>query len=116
MSSRSPHAIVQTEEHQAEELVVIVRAVQTGVECPSQWDAWDDQGRYFYLRWRHGRGSVDTFDDPDPETWGNPPFGVVAHFSGALEGEGREELENFCRQAGITLSPDAETYMWRAPW
>ena len=38
--------------------VTLVRAVQTCVACPSQWDAWDADGNYYYLRYRSGHGSV----------------------------------------------------------
>jgi len=34
--------------------IKIVRAERTCFACPSQWDMWDDQGNYIYVRFRHG--------------------------------------------------------------
>jgi hypothetical protein len=38
--------------------IILVRAVQTCQACLSQWDAWDLDGRYWYLRFRHGHGTM----------------------------------------------------------
>jgi hypothetical protein len=38
--------------------VILVRAVQTCPAAPSQWDAWDLDGRYWYLRYRSGHGGM----------------------------------------------------------
>lgn len=38
----------------------------TCISCPSQWDAWDADGNYYYIRYRFGRLRVDrapTLDD-----------------------------------------------------
>lgn len=106
--------IVEAGDQEAAEPVVLVRAVQTCIVCPSQWDAWDAEGRYFYLRHRHGRGSVDHFTDPDPDTWastaGDGPLGQVARFHQELvyggDGDDMGELRSFCELAGIQLAPD----------
>lgn len=37
----------------------IVKMVRTCVACPSQWDGWDENGTYFYFRYRHGILRVD---------------------------------------------------------
>lgn len=44
----------------AEPLPALVRVVQTCPACPSQWNAWDAAGQYYYLRYRGGRGTVET--------------------------------------------------------
>ncbi|WUH94500.1 hypothetical protein OG900_33090 [Streptomyces sp. NBC_00433] len=74
----------------------IARAVQTCAACPSQWDAWTEDGDYLYLRYRWGVGTarygdilVAQFDTDDP--WG----GVMG-------------LDEFCARAGIILADDAE--------
>lgn len=105
-----PISIVRDHYRTAEQDVTIVRARQTGVVCPSQWDAWDAAGRYYYLRHRNGRGSVDHFPSPDIDTWGTDQLGNVAAFSGDMEysEDPRAELADFCRRAGITLAPDAD--------
>ena len=48
----------------------IVRAVQTSLACPAQWDAWDEEGNYYYLRFRHGYGSVTQYKS---ENWMDAP-------------------------------------------
>lgn len=45
--------------------ITIVKAVQTCSACPSQWDAYDADGNYYYLRYRHGHGTVQRFPGPD---------------------------------------------------
>ncbi len=40
----------------------IEKLKQTCRLCPSQWDAWTDDGRYMYIRHRHGYLSVETAD------------------------------------------------------
>jgi hypothetical protein len=37
--------------------------------CPSQWNAWNTDGDYLYLRYRHGRGTVEQQPSPDVDTW-----------------------------------------------
>lgn len=105
-------SIVQDEQHKADGSIVIVRAVQTCLACPSQWDAWDANGQYYYLRWRNERGSVDAFDDKDPSTWGPGQLGTIAHWRGDLPWEDGE-LQAFCDRAGLTLAPDADVTSWQ---
>jgi hypothetical protein len=38
--------------------ITIVRAERTCTACPSQWDMWDDEGNYIYVRYRHGHLTV----------------------------------------------------------
>ena len=40
-------------------VIVLDRIVQTCNACPSQWDAWDTEGNYYYIRYRWGFLSVD---------------------------------------------------------
>ncbi|MFE2670717.1 hypothetical protein [Streptomyces mirabilis] len=47
----------------------IARTVRTCRSCPSQWDAWTEDGQYLYLRYRHGIGSVERQPSADPDTW-----------------------------------------------
>lgn len=44
----------------------IIRTVQA---CPSEWYAWDDDGNWYYLRYRFGRGTVQY-------SHGGPPPGA----------------------------------------
>lgn len=41
-------------------MIVLTRVVQTCEACPSQWDAWDTDGTYYYLRFRHGHGRIES--------------------------------------------------------
>lgn len=75
--------------------ITLTRTVQTCWGCPSQWDAWDADGTYYYLRYSWGTGTV--------ERNGNE---VVARFSCAPGWDGIIELEEFARLAGIKLAGD----------
>ncbi len=80
---------------------VIVRAVQTCHACPSQWDAWDEDGQYWYLRYRSGRGTAEK--QPGSMEWSmktEPEFSF--QYGDALDGI--ISLEEFCQRAGITLA------------
>lgn len=72
----------------------IVRAVQTSVACPSQWDAWTDEGTYLYLRYRSGLGTVQV-------AAGGP---CVVEFQHGDDLDGWIDLDHFCRLAGIELA------------
>jgi hypothetical protein len=92
-------------------MIIIVRAVQTCWAAPSQWDAWDADGNYYYLRYRGGHGSVDKYTD---EHWyERVPFEkgeAVAEFQYGHPLDGYIDLAGFARLAGLELSPDlAET-------
>lgn len=89
--------------------IIIVRAVQTCEACPSQWDAWDADGRYWYLRHRHSVGAAWQYDSPDCETWDERP--PVLRYEIDWESESTEEigdgyvsLREFCRRTGLNLA------------
>lgn len=88
-------------------IVVIVRAVQTCLACPSQWDAWTDTGQYLYLRYRGGVGTADAYDTAESALWEHPPTGSVARFGEPDLGDGCIELDEFCARAGLDLADDA---------
>jgi hypothetical protein len=105
-------------------MITIVKAVQTSIACPAQWDMWDESGNYYYARFRSGSASVIQYEDEDwvgapfladPEDgnmtgWayrGNVKFiGFVAHFTDEDEYRGWISLEEFCERAGLALAPD----------
>lgn len=74
--------------------IILVRAVQTCHACPSQWDAWDLDGRYWYLRFRSGRGTMGR----DYLT-GQLSFEVDDGLAGAIS------LAEFCDRIGVTYAP-----------
>lgn len=45
--------------------ITLIRVVKTCDAAPRQWNAWDDRGRYWYLRFRGGRGSIGKDYDVD---------------------------------------------------
>lgn len=99
-------------------MIKLVRATRTCMACPSQWDAWDEHGNYYYLRFRHSHGTmtqyrtenwVDVSYDWDKESGipffhQNPEFvREVASFDMDEEDCGWIELPEFARLAGVEL-------------
>lgn len=102
-------------------MVKIVRAIQTAIACPSQWDAWDDEDNYYYLRFRHGCGEMRQYKD---ENWVDAPWKenidrtqqgwlvtantayirTVATFEHEDEWAGMITLEEFAARAGFELA------------
>lgn len=82
----------------------IVKAIRTSTACPSQWDAWDEDGNYVYLRYRHGHGTATIYRSgptwPETNEKGEP----VADFDHGGPYDGHLELESFCQIAGIELA------------
>lgn len=87
--------------------------------CPSQWDAWDEDGNYYYLRYRHGWGEMRQYQT---ENWVDAPYpeGLELNFSNVYTSnteyirtiaefqhgdplDGFIELPEFCEHAGIEL-------------
>jgi hypothetical protein len=68
--------------------------VQTCFACPSQWDTWTADGDYLYLRFRWGRGYVQS-----------ERRGVVASFGTGDDLDGVISLEDFMAAANLTLAP-----------
>jgi len=88
--------------------ITLTKVVQTCPSLPSQWDAWDVDGRYYYLRYRSGRGTVDTYDTADHEMWATAPDGGVTSFQRGDGYDGEITLTDFLNAAGLKLAPDAE--------
>ena len=91
--------------------ITLVRA-HGGGACPSQWEAYDAEGNFYYLRYRHCYGSVEKAPseklwrsgwDAETRQWENAE--VVAAFEwGPYEDCGKISLEKFCEMAGIRLA------------
>lgn len=82
------------------ESVTLIRLEQTCWACPSQWDAWDSEGGYYYIRFRWGflsvsKGSSDTWDDHE-EVYGRQ---ISDDLDGVLT------TEEMLAKTGMTLSP-----------
>lgn len=85
-------------------MITIVRAIQTSSACPSQWDAWDADGQYYYLRFRHGQGTAQAMDQANP----NYQAELVGQFVDDDPWNGSIELDEFLKRAGMALSPNVE--------
>ncbi|MEU4578960.1 hypothetical protein [Nonomuraea sp. NPDC023979] len=86
-------------------MIVLTKVVQTCYACPSQWDAWDADGRYYYLRYRFGVGTVEMQPGPDADTWTDRP--PLASFKHGGDLAGTISLADFMALAGLTLAPGA---------
>lgn len=87
-------------------MIRIVKAVQTSVAAPEQWELWDDQGGRYYARHRHGRGVVYPVLDDDATRAGGPEEGVEwASEDG--------DMERILGEAGMKLTDDAEVTYYR---
>jgi hypothetical protein len=85
-------------------MTTIVKAVQTCAAYPSAWDAWTDDGRYLYLRYRYGHGTAHHHRDLAWYRKDGPPGELVAQFNTGERRDGAITLEQFCANAGITLA------------
>jgi hypothetical protein len=86
----------------------LVRIVQTCCACPSQWDAWDAAGQYYYLRYRCGRGTVETAaSEEDYEDQKTAAPVLVANFNHGDPLDGEISLAEFLRRAGMRLAEGA---------
>lgn len=84
--------------------VVLTKTEQTCWACPSQWDGWDAEGNYYYLRYRWGVGTVDAYPNADSDTWRSAPDGRIAHFKWGDDLDGVISLEDFVALAGLELA------------
>jgi|SRR5277367_554497 len=96
--------------------IIITRAVQTSIACPSQWDLYDADDNYYYARFRHGCGSLRQYTTSD---WVDAPesalVGHVASFQREIPDDpdwvydGDISLEEFAQRAGFTLALESYT-------
>lgn len=87
-------------------LPVFTEVVQTCRACPSQWDAWDQDGQYYYLRYRYGRGIIEKAADDSDQALMAAELVVNFQYGGRLEGE--ITLDEFLRQATQALQGDTD--------
>jgi hypothetical protein len=106
-------------------MIKIVRAVQTAIACPTQWDLWDDKDNYYYARYRHGCGELTQYKT---ENWVGAPSKPEEEIDQTIPGwikrantefirkvadfeygdglDGFIDLEKFAELAGIQLADD----------
>jgi len=89
-------------------MITLIHVVQTSIACPSQWDAWDADGNYYYLRYRYGHGQVRQYRTADwVDAAEDELVGIVADFEHGHPLDGDIALEDFARLAGIAVSAHA---------
>lgn len=88
-------------------MIVLTRVVETCSACPSQWDAWDAAGNYYYLRYRWGIGTVER-TDTHGDTEGVTRFLHGDGFAGVIS------LDDFMDKVSFVfeLAPDAVLSGW----
>lgn len=96
-------------ERDGSHLPPLVRVVQTCSGCLSQWNAWDAGGQYYYLRYRSGRGTVETAaSEEDYLDQTTPPAVLVANFNHGGSFDSDICLEEFLQRAGMRLAEGAD--------
>jgi hypothetical protein len=73
---------------------VLIRIIRTCKASPSQWNAWDAKGRYWYLRYRDGRGTMG----PDYET-------MTECFYADDRPDSLISIGDFLRRLGVAFEP-----------
>lgn len=87
----------------------IVKATQTSFACPSQWDAYDSDGNYWYLRYRYGAGEAVQLSSPDWKFDERENAERRLTFKGDHPLDGVISLEEFAQRAGFELADDVDT-------
>ena len=87
---------------------VLVQVTQTSCGCPSQWDALDARGRYYYLRYDGGTGEIRRYRTSE-WTWSakDELIRTVARFQYGGPLDGIITLDEFAARAGIAIRLDA---------
>ena len=81
--------------------IELVRVEQTCMACPSQWDAWDKDGTYYYIRYRWGFLSVTK----------NEVLGERIFEAAVGDGlDGWMTTDEMLKHTGMTLTIGAEIY------
>lgn len=89
-------------------MLTLVRIIQTCIACPAQWDAWDAEGNYYYLKYRGGHGQVRQYETADwVEAAEDELVRIVADFRYGHPLDGSLSLEDFAELAGIAIAENA---------
>jgi hypothetical protein len=84
-------------------MITLVRAIQTSAVCLSQWDAWDADGNYYYIRYRFGQIKVCRYSGPGWYRTGEDPQ-VIAELEHGGQLDGNITLPELARLAGLRLA------------
>ncbi|HEY2087432.1 MAG TPA: hypothetical protein VGH54_15630 [Mycobacterium sp.] len=91
------------ESNVAESKIRLTRVVQTGYVSPSQWDAWDAEGNYYYLRYRFGKGSVWAAKS-EAEMMETGRYTVICEWRHGHPLDGHMALREFAERSNLDLS------------
>lgn len=70
--------------------------------CPSQWDAWDEEGQRYYIRYRFGKLTVDKVpEDIDVSDFGQ--WENILDISYGGEWDGTMSTNTMLVRTGLTL-------------
>lgn len=90
-------------------IIKIVKAHMTCGACPSQWNAWDAEGNYYYLRYRSGIGTVQQCESEDALQHDTPNL-VRFEYGDWLDG--CLTLEEFAELAGLDITDAEQTSVY----
>jgi hypothetical protein len=85
-------------------MTTITKMIETCGGCPSQWDGWDEDGAYFYFRYRWGYLRVDSHD-PD----GRPTTIFGKEVGDGMDGVMSYEALKFHLE-GVLELPETESF------
>jgi hypothetical protein len=101
-------------------MITITKMTETCGGCPSQWDGWDEDGAYYYFRYRWGYLRVDR--SPTEEDWDSPlavaygaePSGKCETIFGEQVGDGFDGIMSYEALKGhltnLLKLPETDTY------
>jgi len=94
-------------------MITITKMTETCGGCPSQWDGWDEDGAYFYFRYRWGYLRVDTAPTEKDWTYGGTPSGKCETIFGKQIGDGMDGIMSYealkIHLNGVLELPDTDS-------
>lgn len=79
----------------------MVRLLRTCWACPSQWDAWDADGKQYYIRYRHGWFSVEAVSGPNWVYDDSEPRSIIEMDHGDDDGGVMDDAEMIELTGGV---------------
>lgn len=96
----------ESQEHMT--LATLKKINQTSAACPSQWDAWDVEGNYYYIRYRWGILTVDKAASQDEWTARTWFSGVIFDKDVGDDLDGFMTLSDMLGHTGLELAEGAK--------
>lgn len=99
------HPIGIHEKHEPEPNTAVLELKRIEEIGPCEWNAWNEEGEYFYLRYRRGVGKVTKQPDGDPKTWTNTGEEIIRSWNDHTDANDIA-LSDFLERAAITLDSE----------